>query len=156
MATIKRTPLQVRGLVDEMVNQFCETKKENIDLKAENRRINRDRDLGSYYKKELEESRVLTDVYEDRILELRQERNKLKRELNRVTYNKIRTIAVILSIEDQNYYYKLYKGEMNKCPIEWKQYAELNKKDQKYWREYAYEYYRNYKWPLTDGKLFDD
>ena len=78
-----------------MISQFCEMKKENIDLKTENSRINRDRDLGSYYKKELEKSRVLTDVYEERILELRQERNILKRELNRVTYNKIRTIAVI-------------------------------------------------------------
>lgn len=123
MKNIKKNPLQIRGLVDEMINQFCEMRKENIDLKAENRRINRDRDLGSYYKKELEKTRSQIDVYEERILELRQERNKLKRELNRIEYNNIKIVAMTLANMDEK--------------VHW---AFLDKEVQKSYREYAYIY----------------
>ncbi|MFA6185557.1 MAG: hypothetical protein WC720_05445 [Candidatus Shapirobacteria bacterium] len=144
--------IQEKALVEEMIQQFYETTEENKELKDKNGRLENDKSLLMRYEKDYRTKVVLLELQEDRILELKQERNKLKRELNRVTYNKIKTIAVILSLEDQNYYYKLYKGDMNKCSIQWKQYVELNEKEQKAWREYANYYYRLSRWSLDDGK----
>ena len=144
--------IQEKALVEEMIQQFYEMKKENKELKDKNGRLENDKSLLMRYEKDYRTKVVLLELQEDRILELRQERNKIKRELNRVTYNKIKTIAVILSLEDQNHYYKLYKGEMDKCSIQWKQYVELNEKEQKAWREYADYYYRLSRWSLDDGK----
>lgn len=149
-----KTVIQQKALVDEMIQQIYEMKKENLDLKNANRRLESDKNLLLIYKEESINKKALLELQEDRIMELRQEKNKLNRELNRVTYNKIRTIAVILSLEDQNYYYKLYKGDMKNVKITWKQYAELNEMEQKAWREYADYYFRLHRWSLNDGKYY--
>jgi hypothetical protein len=153
MENLKKT-IQSKYVVEELMQQIYEIKEENKSLTYENRRLTYDKDLLYHYKKDCEKTKDLLELQEDRVLELKIEKNTLKRQLNRVTYNKIKTIAVILSLEDQKYLYKKYidKGEIKKCPFTWKQYAELTKKEQKAWREYADYYYRLNHWSLNDGK----
>ena len=64
-------------------------RKQEVEL----RKLRSDKWDVEFYKKENEKHKKMIESFEDRSLELCQEKNKLKRELNRKEYNQYRTVA---------------------------------------------------------------
>jgi hypothetical protein len=103
----------------DLMEEIYQLKEENKRLKLNQDSLNRAKQNAIDYNTQLLRKTKLLELQEDRLLEVRQERNKFKRELNRREYNKTVLTAIILAKED------------NFC------YGFLSSKEKHYYREYA-------------------